>query len=342
MTIFNNTLRLAIGMLVVAGLNFQLMGQSVVEIRFAKQTVEVGEVVSAWLRIETPIRENGVWISKDSMLVGVNTLFEKDSLNYEPLADFQILDYGLFLNYIQDGRITLPTDKKQEGNLSRVVEDSIRLQFYNPGEFLCFGPTLIGLLHSNLSRKPEVLTVTVPEALAAKDSLSLQPIKDILYEPATFMDYLPWVVIVLLLILLVVGIVIYLKKMRGGESTPKEPIQPDVKPYELALKALQDLKDSSYWLIAGDKEFQTAFTLILREYIARRYKLPALEMTSDEILRSLKLKGLSEAQLFTLHQMLQLADLVKFANASTPEPMYQEFLVKAIAFVDTTKPMTDS
>lgn len=342
MSVFNNTLRVAIGMVVAVGLNFQVTGQAIVEIRFAKQKVEVGEVVSAWLRVETPMHEDSVWISKDSMLVGVNTLFETDSLNYEPFADFKILDYGLFVNYIQDNRITLPNDKKQEGHLSRVVEDSIHVQFFNPGEFLCFGPTLRGLVHSNSSRNPAVLTVKIPDALAAKDSLSLQPIKDILYEPTTIIDYLPWVVIVLLLILLVVGMVIYRKKLRGGKNTLKEPVQPGPKPYELALKALQDLMDSSYWLIVGDKEFQTAFTLILREYISRRYKLPALEMTSDEMIRSLKLKGLSEAQLFSLNQMLQLADLVKFANASTPEPMYQEFLMKAIAFVDANKPTFDS
>lgn len=337
MIVVNKIFRYAIGLVLVWCMNYQVTGQAVVEIHFGKQSIQVGDVVSVFLRLEIPVQENGIWISRDSVLVGVNTLFASDSLKYEPFADIEILDYGLFEKYIHEGQVTRPFDTKQEGLQTRVIEDSLLVQFYNPGEFLCFGPVMSGLLHSVASRKPALLTVTLPNALAAKDSLSLQPIKDIIHEPANFMDYLPDLLIVILLILLVIVIFYFLKKRKRGGSTSKITDQPEIPPHERALTALQELRDTTYWQVVGDKDFQTVFTLILRQYISQRFNIPALEMTSSEIISSLKINGLSDAQLFSVDQLLQLADLVKFANASAPESMYYEYLGKAIEFVDTTK-----
>jgi hypothetical protein len=337
MIVFRYTLPFSIGILLVLSQAFPVMSQSVVEIRFGRNTVHVGEVVSAYLRIELPANDEGAWISKDSLLVGVNSLFSADSLNYEPFADIEILNYGVFTNLEKEGRILLPSVEKPETGVTRVIEDSLRILFYNPGEFICFGPALRGMLPSTLSRKPEVIKVIIPDAIADKDSLSLQPIKDIIYEPAIFLDYWPWMLGLLLLTLLIAGFFYYLKRRKKGKSISVLPVYPDISPHEKALGALENLSNSRYWLIEGDKAFQSAFTLILREYTAQRYKMPALEMTTAEIVQSLKINGLSNAHLSTLEEMLQLADLVKFANASTPEPMYQDFLAKAVEFVHATK-----
>jgi hypothetical protein len=311
--------------------------QSVIGIKFGKNTVQAGEVVSVFLRIEIPVSEEKAWISKDSIFVGINTLYESDSLNYEPFADLSILNYGLFTGKVNDDNILLPPLAQQETGLTRIIEDSLKVAFYNPGEFLFFGPALGGLQYSTVSRKPAVITVTLPEALAARDSLSLQPIKDIIYEPAAWTDYLPWVGG--LLVLVILGVVIAYMIRRGKVAGAKTdlPDVAEIPPHEKALKALEDLRDTKYWEIAGDEEFQTAFTTVLREYAGARFKMPAGKMTTTEILQSLIIKGLSDVHVHALEEMLQMADLVKFAKASTPEDMYQLFLARAIEFIHNTK-----
>lgn len=313
--------------------------QSVVGIKFGKNTVQTGEVVSVFLRIEIPVTEEKVWISKDSMFVGINTLYESDSLNYEPFADLGIIDYGIFTGQINDDNILLPPLAQQDNGLTRIIEDSLKVAFYNPGEFLFFGPALGGLQYSTVSRKPAVITVTLPEALAARDSLSLQPIKDIIYEPATWIDYLPWVGGLLVLVILG-GIIAYMIRKRkvAGAKTDLPDVS-EIPPHEKALKALEQLRDTKYWETAGDREFQTAFTTVLRDYAGARFKMPAGKMTSNEILHSLSIKGLSDVHVHALEEMLQLADLVKFAKASTPEDVYQVFLARAIEFIHNTKQM---
>jgi hypothetical protein len=311
--------------------------QSVVRIKFGKSIVQAGEVVSVFLRIEMPVSEEKAWISKDSMFVGINSLYESDSLNYEPFADAAVIDYGIFSGQVNDDNVLLPSLAKDENGLNRIIEDSLKVVFYNQGEFLFFGPALGGLEHSTVSRKPAVITVTLPEAIAARDSLSLQPIKDIMYEPATWTDYMPWFG-GLLGLLILGGIIAYIIRKRNVVSVKTDlPDVSEIPPHEKALKALEELRDTKYWATAGDREFQTAFTTVLRDYAGTRFKMPANRMTSNEILHSLSIKGLSEAHINTLEEMFQLADLVKFARASTPEDVYQVFLARAIEFIHDTK-----
>jgi hypothetical protein len=184
-----------------------------------------------------------------------------------------------------------------------------------------------------------VITVTLPEALAARDSLSLQPIKDIMYEPATWTDYLPWLGGLLGLLILGGIIANLLRKRKATNAITDLPDVSEISPHEKALKALEELRDTKYWETSGDHEFQIAFTTVLREYTGARFKMPASKMTSTEILHSLSIKGLSDAHVTKLEEMLQLADLVKFARASTPEEVYQVFLARAIEFIHDTKQM---
>ena len=93
MNLYSHKLRISLAMLWCC---FQIQSsdsQAVVGFKFARTTVRAGEVVSVLLRIEMPLAEEKAWISKDSMFVGINSLYESDSLNYEPLADAAVLEY---------------------------------------------------------------------------------------------------------------------------------------------------------------------------------------------------------------------------------------------------------
>ena len=78
-------------------------------------------------------------------------------------------------------------------------------------------------------------------------------------------------------------------------------------------------------------------TYIIREYLENRYEIPALESTTDEILRSLKDVDFDESWKHKLQNILQVADLVKFAKAKPPADFHNKVLQEAEDFVIATK-----
>ena len=87
--------------------------------------------------------------------------------------------------------------------------------------------------------------------------------------------------------------------------------------------------------------FQTQLTYILREYLEGRYDIHALESTTDDILTSLRSIGVPDEWRVQLRQMLQTADLVKFAKAEPPLGFHVEALYSVKTFVEQTKEEID-
>ena len=78
---------------------------------------------------------------------------------------------------------------------------------------------------------------------------------------------------------------------------------------------------------------------ILRTYLAGRFEVGAMEMTTDEIADALREVDIEHKSKMDLLSVLRDADLVKFAKA-TPEASENELAYdKAFYFVENTKPV---
>ena len=141
-------------------------------------------------------------------------------------------------------------------------------------------------------------------------------IKAIQNEPYTFDDfkgYLWWI----LLALLVVGLILYL--IFRKKETPEE-IEAKIPPYQLAQKRLNELDEKQLWQKNRIKEYYVELTVILRNYIEREMKIPALESTSDELLETISDFNMSSSlnipkeTILKLQTLLKESDLVKFAK----------------------------
>ena len=78
---------------------------------------------------------------------------------------------------------------------------------------------------------------------------------------------------------------------------------------------------------------------ILRTYLAGRFEVGAMEMTTDEIADALREVDIEHKSKMDLLSVLHDADLVKFAKA-TPEASENELAYdKAFYFVENTKPV---
>lgn len=168
------------------------------------------------------------------------------------------------------------------------------------------------------------------------------PIKAIKSEPYVFDDFKPyfwW----LALALLVIGLILYFVLKKKKEEIPEEVV-PALPPFEEAMEKLQELDKKLLWQNNHIKAYYSELTEILRGYIERELNIPALENTTDEIMDMLQELHVSN-QIVTsketvqkLKELLQEADLVKFAKSKPLSDEIEEDRKDAEEIVNNLKP----
>lgn len=166
------------------------------------------------------------------------------------------------------------------------------------------------------------------------DTARLQPIKNIIREPLRFRDVLPYVLAGAAAALLIGLVLFFLRRRRPEQAAPPPPPRPA---HELALEKLSALRKAQLWQGGDIKGFHSELSHILREYLENRYRMPALESTSAEILSHVQKTDVPPVWIHALREILQTADLVKFAKAVPPVTIHEEMLARAAQFVEETR-----
>lgn len=150
-------------------------------------------------------------------------------------------------------------------------------------------------------------------------------------------------VFIILLVLVIHGILIllfvlyqkYFKKMPVLDQKEMNLMLPS---YVVALNQLDKIKQEKPWQQGRSKEYHTELTDILREYIERVFNVNSMEMTSEEILDQLRNLRMEQKEAYSgLRQILQLADLVKFAKWNATSDEHELSLSNSYLFVNQTK-----
>ena len=148
------------------------------------------------------------------------------------------------------------------------------------------------------------------------------PIKAIQSEPLVYDDFKPYIIWVVLAILLIGLLIYYLKNRKKPEIKEVEIIN-TLPPFEEALEKLQELDNKLLWQNNEIKKYYSELTEIVRVFIEKELEIPALEITTHELVSLLSdynnTKNIKPAKetIRKLNALLQEADLVKFAK-STP------------------------
>ena len=159
-------------------------------------------------------------------------------------------------------------------------------------------------------------------ATIAIDTLKVKkfPIKSIKKEPYTFDDFRIYIYLILA-ILAIIGFWIYWFVIKKRKETEDAPTYRTLPPFEEAILRLNELDEKLLWQNNKIKEYYSELTEIVRGYIERELKVPALENTTDEVLAMIKdFKNLdsietSKETIKKLKDLLREADLVKFAKS---------------------------
>jgi hypothetical protein len=175
------------------------------------------------------------------------------------------------------------------------------------------------------------------------DSMAqIQPIKGIVEEKFQFEDAIPYLIALVSLILF--SAIAYLIYGRY-KNKDKQPITQIIKlaPDVLAANQLAELERKQLWQSGQVKEYHSELTYIIREYIEERFQVPALESTTDDLMVDIRKKTSLQAGLYTdLKEMLETADLVKFAKVVPSEEVHTHAYDLARNWVAKTKPVAIS
>lgn len=188
---------------------------------------------------------------------------------------------------------------------------------------------------TNYLAETNPLAITI-NTVAVDTTKAIKDIKGPINVPYTFADFIPYIIGLLLLGLLIWGIIYFIRKSRQKTVIPEKYI-PKRPAHEIALEELVALREEKLWQQGNIKEYYTRLTDIVRTYIERRFKINALEFTTDELMNSIAMKKLDADNFSKLQYVLELADMVKFAKASPISSEHELSMSNSFEFVNATK-----
>lgn len=108
-------------------------------------------------------------------------------------------------------------------------------------------------------------------------------------------------------------------------------------PHEIALEKLRAVEQEKIWQKGEVKRYYSELTDIIREYTELRFSFLAMESTTDEIIYKMRNVVIDKEQKENLQELLQHADLVKFAKANPLPDEHKRYYDMAVGFVQKTK-----
>ncbi len=175
------------------------------------------------------------------------------------------------------------------------------------------------------------------QTVAVDTTQGFKPIKQIIEVKTTWRDYI-WYIVGVLVFLVLAGVVIFYfirnKKAQAPVTVPTKPVE---SLHDKYMRLLAELEQRQLWQQDKVKEYYIELTDILRNYIESRFKTPALELTTDEILQQARRHKEMVKYMDLLRGILETADLAKFAKAQPLPQEHIDAMEQTKQFITTTK-----
>lgn len=171
----------------------------------------------------------------------------------------------------------------------------------------------------------------------AEEQDNLRDIKPPLAVPLTFLEVAPYLVAgIALLGAIVWGVWYYRKRRALALANMPVAIVPKRPPYEVAMEGLERLREQRLWQSGAVKEYYTELSEIMRVYVEGTFGIITLEATTDEIIAAMRTKSTPIASTEMLRNVLELADMVKFARYEAVPDEHERSLRLATEYVQIT------
>lgn len=316
-----------------------LKSQITSNVLVSKDTILIGDELDITLKLKLPMRYTDISLDC-SPFDTLKNLIPQEGDNNPTIADIEWEGQ----NWITGPKtVGITLEEVEKNKTSRIWTETFPVRIWDIGLFQLPHPILLTNTGDTITgvyplQSPTVL-VLPPMGITPPDTTQIiADIKSIVAEEKNWRDYFVWYFAILLLL----GIALlwyYLRKANMDSAIHKTVVEPEIfiPAHIKALDKLDQLRKDEQWKTGRIKEYQTRLTFIIREYLENRYDIQALESTTSEITNYLKRVDFDTSHEHTLKEILQIADLVKFAKATPPENIHEQFLQSAEDFVNYTK-----
>lgn len=295
-----------------------------------------------------PAQSNGANIGVKATLDSAYIIMGRQTTLHVEITEPDNIEGGYFLpdtawKDVEITRIVEPGDTSSLGSGRRQILQDIIIQSFDSGLYTLPPVLYIAGGETIASNRPVLKVIPVP----VDSMLTVHDYADVADIDRQFLDYFPdWVTdyglwILLVIAAIAIGLYIYMKYMRHGRM-PLAPAKKPIPPYEMAIRQLNELKESNLCERGLEKEYYTRLTDILRTYMDKRFNINAMEMTSTQILHALQHNEATRIPRKYMTKVLEMADFVKFAKVRPmPDDNIQAFR-SAMQFVEDTRPMPEA
>ncbi len=280
-------------------------------------------------------------IEPDSIMIGdrfdLTVEVDKDLVQVVQFPEFENKE-GSPLELVKDHPIdTLERDGRHLRLRKRYTLAAFEEGKWNLGlpAVLYADKNIVDTLRARDSLYLEVATFQIDST--SQSIYDLKPQRNLPFRFAEVSGYAKWGVLALLMVLVALYALKRILARYGkglGDLFKPAPPQP---PHVVAIKALEALHNQKLWQNNRHKQYYSGLTDILRTYIAARWGVGAMEMTSDEIIEAMRSEELPDKARMDLTAILRDADLVKFAKATPDGEQNEADYLKAFYFVEETK-----
>ena len=272
-------------------------------------------------------------------------------------SDYQVGDYINLIIQVEhnkDVSISSPVISDSTSKIELIKQESPEIENHEGNLISTFRYIISKYDSGNVTIPPipvlykvkgneELQTAFTNEVHFTVHTLQIQPggqIKDVkapIKIPLDWKEILLWV----LIILIILGIAFYFyrrykkKKMADTKRIRKVIEKP---PHVIAIYELRALEQEQLWQKGSIKEYHSRITEIIRRYFQDQFYLPALELTTSEVMQYLKQVRRAGVITETTYNFLSNADLVKFAKFKPMASINEEMMKQAIEIVEKTKP----
>ena len=171
--------------------------------------------------------------------------------------------------------------------------------------------------------------------VAVDTNKAFKPIKNIIFVKAGWLDYIGYIIAAVVFVILGILVALYFIKNKKVQIVKAAPV---ISLQDQALKLLAELEEKQLWQKNQVKEYYVTLTDIVRGYIEERFKTPALELTTDDLLYKVKLHKELQPYLTILSVILNTADLAKFAKGQPLPQEHFDAMENAKKFIDSSRP----
>lgn len=278
----------------------------------------------------------------------VRVFADTDSTEYI-VGDY--ITYSLELRYPKGITVTIPSVKDSIDNLDfikegKTIKEESDTEIYELHQFIFsrYDSNDVIIPAYNIaftSDGTNIQNVRVNQVSILVKTIEVDAQADIQDVKAPIRIPLNWLLIIIIIsvLLIIVAASYFGYRYYKKKHTPQEQkeIRITILPFEKALNKLSELDEKKLWQRGMVKKYHSEITEIIRDYFEERFHFQALEMTTPEIIASIKSREVTLEVIAKTEEFLANADMVKFAKFKPMPTVNEEMMKEACFIVDNTK-----